>query len=217
VRQGGHTFVSKPDPQSFFGVNEFQNTEDGVIVGSIDVPNGPADKAGLIGGDVLVKFDGREVKDEDQMEELMASIPTGKTVEVEYLRDGEKKTAQLTTASRDDSRRFAREFERRPEGRGQFGYDDDDVERVKVPGMNIYGVRLDTIMRSLPADMAGVKKRDIVIEFDGVPIRTTDEFLMRVRRALPYSTVKVVVMRPTSGEENAPLEKIEIPVKMGKQ
>jgi hypothetical protein len=32
---------------------------------------------------------------------------------------------------------------------------------------------------------------------------------MRVRRALPYSTVKVVVFR---GEE-----KLEIPVKMGKQ
>jgi putative serine protease PepD len=57
--------------------------------------------------------------------------------------------------------------------------------------------------------LAGVKEGDVVIEFDGVPIRTTDEFLMRVRRALPYSTVKVVVMR---GEE-----KLEIPVKIGKQ
>jgi putative serine protease PepD len=57
--------------------------------------------------------------------------------------------------------------------------------------------------------MAGIKEGDVVIEFDGVPIRTTDEFLMRVRRALPYSIVKVVVMR---GEE-----KLEIPVKMGKQ
>jgi hypothetical protein len=36
---------------------------------------------------------------------------------------------------------------------------------------------------------------------------------MRVRRALPYSTVKVVVMR---GEGDVK-EKVEIPVKMGKQ
>jgi S1-C subfamily serine protease len=48
-----------------------------------------------------------------------------------------------------------------------------------------------------------------VTEFDGVPIRTTDEFLMRVRRALPYSTVKVVVFREG--------QKLEIPVKLGKQ
>ena len=39
---------------------------------------------------------------------------------------------------------------------------------------------------------------------------------MRVRRALPYSTVKLTVMRPG---ENAgdPVQKLEIPVKMGKQ
>jgi len=60
-----------------------------------------------------------------------------------------------------------------------------------------------------PADMAGIKDGDIVIEFDGVPIRTEDELEMRVRRAVPYSTIKVVVMR---GEE-----KVEIPVKIGRQ
>lgn len=218
VRQGGErSFISKPSPQSFFGVDEFQNTDEGVIIDSIDVPNGPADKAGLIGGDILLTFDGQQIKDEDQMDDLMVSIPTGKTIDVEYIRDGEKKKTQITTISRDENRRIVREFERRPEGRGQFGYEDGDAERVKVPGMNIYGVRLDTILRSRPADIAGVKERDIVIEFDGIPIRTSDELLMRVRRALPYATVKLLVMRPTSEEENAPLEKIEIPVKMGKQ
>jgi S1-C subfamily serine protease len=56
--------------------------------------------------------------------------------------------------------------------------------------------------------MAGIKERDIVVEWDGVPIRTPEELLSRVRRAIPYSTVKVVVYR---GEE-----RLEIPVKMGK-
>ena len=41
------------------------------------------------------------------------------------------------------------------------------------------------------------------------PIRTTDELLSRVRRALPYSTVQIEVIR--NGE------RLEIPVKMGKQ
>jgi hypothetical protein len=38
---------------------------------------------------------------------------------------------------------------------------------------------------------------------------------MRVRRSLPYTTVKLVVMR-TEGE-GQPFQKVEIPVKMGKQ
>jgi len=58
-------------------------------------------------------------------------------------------------------------------------------------------------------DAAGIKEGDIVIEFDNVPIRTRGELLSRVKRAIPYSTIKVVVMRGK--------ERLEIPVKMGRQ
>jgi S1-C subfamily serine protease len=213
----------------------FDQSEEGVRLESASLPNGPADKAGLIGGDLILSFDGQKIENEDQLSDLMTKTPIGKTVDVEYTRDGEKKVAKLTTISQDEERKLTREFERRPEGRTQFGYEDGDAERVPVPGMNIHGVKLGTILRSRPADLAGIKEGDIVIEFDGVPIRTSDEFLMRVRRALPYSTVKLVVMRgpaeapePPSDEsetppelkqvaENKPLQKLEIPVKLGRQ
>lgn len=211
----------------------FDQSDQGVILESASLPNGPADKAGLIGGDIILNFDGQKIENEDQLEELMTKTPVGKTVDVEYSRDGEKKVAKLTTISQDDERKLNREFERRPEGRAQFGYEDGDAERVPVPGMNIHGVKLGTILRSRPADLAGVKEGDIVVEFDGVPIRTGEELLMRVRRAQPYSTIKLVVMRGEASEpqhdepENAPelkqpgetkpLQKLEIPVKLGRQ
>ena len=218
-------FIQTPVVKSSIGVEEFNNTDDGVILESVTAPNGPADKAGLLGGDVIVSFDGQPIRDEDQIDELMARTPIGKTIDVEYMRDGQKKTAKLTTISQDENNRLNREFRRRPEGTAQFGYEDGDAETVKVPGMNIHGVKLGTILRNRPADIAGVKNGDIVIEFDGIPIRTNDEFLMRVRRALPYTTAKLVVMRPKGdpeaqdGPDNAPkeYEKIEIPVRLGKQ
>ena len=195
--------------KSYLGVDGLDNAEGGVTFGSINAPGGPADKAGLVGGDVITKFDGQDVHDEDQMNELMVRTPIGKTVDVEYLRDGEKKTTKLTTVSQEESRRLTREFERRPEGRAQFGFDDDETERVQVAETKIYGLKLNRILPSRPADLAGIKNGDVVIEFDGVPIRTADEFLMRVRRALPYSTVNIVVMRGG--------EKLTIPVKLGRQ
>lgn len=198
----------KSVPKSYVGVDGFDTADNGVSFGSVDVPGGPADKAGLVGGDIITKFDGREIHDEDQMDELLKETPIGKTVEVEYLRDGLKKTTKLTTISIDEFRRLEKEFEKRPEGRGHFGYEEHEAERVLLPDANTYGVRLDRVYPSRPADLAGIKQGDVIVEFDGVPIRTTDEFLMRVRRAVPYSTVKVVVMR------NA--ERLEIPVKMGK-
>ncbi len=210
-----------PVNKSYLGVDEFNNTDEGVIFESVSAPGGPADKAGLIGGDVIMSVDGQQIHDEDQIDELLTRTPIGKTVDVEYMRDGQKKTAKLTTISLDEYKRLSREFDRRPEGRAQFGYEDGDAETVKVPGTNIHGVKLGTILRNRPADIAGVKNGDIAIEFDGVPIRTNGEFLMRVRRALPYTTVKLVVMRPKGDPEAEgepkEYEKIEIPVRLGKQ
>lgn len=202
--------------KSYIGVDEFNNSDQGVMFECVATPNGPADQAGLVGGDVILSFDGQPVQNEDQIEELMTKTPVGKTVDVEYMRDGQKKTTKLTTISQEDNRRLTREFERRPEGRAHFGYEDGDAERVQVPGTNTYGVRLGTILRSRPADLAGVKEGDIITAFDGVPIRTSEEFLMRVRRALPYSTVKLSIVRKGENETD-PVEKLEIPVKMGKQ
>jgi S1-C subfamily serine protease len=145
------------------------------------------------------------------MEKIMARTPPGKTVNVVYLRDGETHATQLTTISEAEFKHLQREFNdrQRPEGRAQFGYDSDDVARVEIPGTKMLGVRLDDVYGSRPADIAGVKNGDIVIEFDGIPIRTGEELLMRVNRAIPYSTIKLVVMRGP--------EKVEIPVKLGRR
>jgi len=202
--------------KSYIGVDGFDNTDQGVIFNAVTTPGGPADQAGLVGGDIILSFDGQPIQNDDQIEELMTKTPIGKTVDVEYLRDGQKKTAKLTTISMEDNRRLTREFDRRPEGKGAFGYEDGDAERVQVPGTKLYGVKLGTVLRSRPADLAGVKEGDIITAWDGIPIRTSDELLMRVRRALPYSTVTLTIMRPGE-KEGDPLQKLEIPVKMGKQ
>jgi len=215
--RSGPRVIAIPKPKSFVGVNGFEDAEnqEGATFDFTDIPGGPADLAGLVGGDIITMFDGQQIHDEDQINDLMEKTPIGKTVDVEYLRDGVKKTTKLTTISREETRRLNGLFEKRPEGRAQFGYEDGDAKRVPVPGTNIYGVQLNDILPSRPADLAGIKEGDIVIEFEKIPIRTRQEFLMRVRRAVPYSTVKVVVMR---GDKDAgPLEKIEIPVKMGRQ
>jgi len=205
-----HVQFSAPvAPRSYVGVDGFDTTEGGVTFDCVDAPDGPADKAGLVGGDVITMFDGQRITEDDQIMDLLRQTPIGKTVDVTYIRDGETKTTKLTTVSREEFDRLNTAFRRRPEGTGRFGYDDDDTTRVEIPGTKMFGVQLHDISQSLPADLAGIKEGDIVVEFGGIPIRTPSELSMRVRRAIPYSTVKVVVFR--NGE------KLEIPVKMGRQ
>jgi serine protease Do len=209
IRQNIRTSIAEQAaPRSYAGVNSFDTTEGGVTFDSVEPPGSPADKAGLVGGDIITTVDGQPVTTDDQMMELLGRTPIGKTLEIVYLRDGEPKTTKLTTVSKEEFDRLQREFRVRPIGKGLFGYEESDSERVPIPNSKMFGVRLDNVSASMPADMAGIKEGDIVIEFDGVPIRTPEELLSRIRRAVPYSTITVVVIR---GEE-----RIEIPLKMGK-
>jgi len=199
-------------PKSYVGVREWDTAENnaGVTFEVVHPPGGPADKAGLVGGDVIVQWDGQRITNEDEMNRALVRTPVGKTVDIEFLRDGETHSTKMTTVSEEEVRRLSREFDGRPrEEIGRFGYDDGDSERVEIPGTKIHGVRLDEVSPSMPADLAGIKEGDVVIQFDEIPIRTPEELSMRVRRAVPYSTVKLVIMRGP--------EKLEIPVKMGRQ
>jgi S1-C subfamily serine protease len=208
--RGGGGVATVAAPKSYAGVDDFQTVEGniGVTFASAETPDGPADKAGLVGGDIITTVDGQPIHSDDEITEVMRRIPIGKTVDIVYLRDGETKNTKLTTISREEMERLNEVFGHRPEGRGQFGYDDDDAQRVEIPGTKMFGVQLGDILPNRPADLAGIKQGDIVIKFGDVPIRTPEEFLVRVRRAIPYSSVDLTVIR--NGEQ------MKIPVKMGK-
>ena len=194
--------------RSYFGVDSFEATEDGVTFGNVEPPGSPADNAGLVGGDIITRFDGTPVDDDDQMMDLLRDTPPHKTVEVVYVRDGETKRTQLTTITQSEFAELQRAYENRPEGVARLGFDSGNAHRVEVAGTKIHGVRLDNFNSSGPAALAGLEKGDIIIQFNDVPIRTVSEFISRIHRAIPYTTVKFTIMRGT--------EKLEIPVKLGK-
>src|SRR4029077_13457723 len=119
---------------------------------------------------------GVTVSEDDQMMDLLTNTPIGKTVDVIYIRDGETKTTKLTTISKEEFDRLSRAFDKRPEGRSQFGYDPGDAELVEIPGTKMHGVKLKRVLPGRPADLAGVKDGDIVIQVETHAIRTRGEF-----------------------------------------
>lgn len=196
--------------ETSLGISEPINADNGGIAFfNVYPPDSPADKAGLLGGDILTAFNGHEVRNIDDLVNWLGQPSAGRNVEVTYLRDGETKTASLTTISREQFELLAENFENRSTGYGSLGFQDTETKVVPVKGKNISGVRMGVLSARGPAALAGIQTGDVVIELDGVPIRNRGEFLMRVRRAIPYSTVNVVVVRGT--------QQLQIPVKMGKR
>jgi C-terminal processing protease CtpA/Prc len=189
------------------GLNTTKNGNGGVTFDYVTPPGGPADKAGLLGGDIITSFDGQPVSNIKDFRALLAATPIGKTVDVTFIRDGETKTTKLTTISEAAQEALDDVADDRPEGEGYIA-EGSDIDVVPAPGTNHNGVRLNDISANRPADIAGLRDGDIVIEFDGLPMRTRRELEVRIERAIPGSTVKVVVIRGT--------ERLEIPVKIGR-
>ncbi len=186
-----------PSSRSYFGALKYSDADTGgAFIVAIYPPGSPADNIGLVGGDIVTSYDGQTVKDASDLSRLVSQTPIGNTVQIVYLRDGETRTAKLTTVSRNEIERLEKEYENRPEGKGFIG-EGKLIERVPIQGTKMHGVMLKSVRTSFPADKAGLVNGDIVVEFDGAPIRTPAEFMMRIERALPNTTIKIGVMRGT--------------------
>src|SRR6186713_2389511 len=68
----------------------------GALIAGLD-DKGPAKPAGIEAGDVIVKFDGQDIKEMRDLPRIVADTPVGKDVEVTIVRKGkeEKKTVKL--------------------------------------------------------------------------------------------------------------------------
>ncbi|MBS7545169.1 Do family serine endopeptidase [Ancylobacter oerskovii] len=74
----------------------------GALVGSV-TEDGPAAKGGIKAGDVIVKFDGKDVKDMRSLPIVVADTPVDKEVEVVVVRKGKEETLKLTVGRLDES------------------------------------------------------------------------------------------------------------------
>jgi serine protease Do len=73
----------------------------GALIAGVD-EHGPGKPAGLMAGDVIVKFDGREVKESRDLPRMVAALPVGKEVEVVVVRKGQELTKTVTLGRLED-------------------------------------------------------------------------------------------------------------------
>src|SRR5499426_775697 len=76
------------------------------LVAGID-EKGPAKPAGIEPGDVIVKFDGKDVKEMRDLPKIVADTPVGKDVEVVVIRKGKEETKSVKLGRPEDEKKHA--------------------------------------------------------------------------------------------------------------
>jgi serine protease Do len=77
----------------------------GALVVAVE-PEGPAAKAGVKPGDILVAIQGRPIDDSNRLPRLVASLKPGTTAELKVIRDGQVKTLTVTVDKMPDPERL---------------------------------------------------------------------------------------------------------------
>jgi len=78
----------------------------GALIAGID-DKGPAKPAGIEPGDVVVKFDGKDIKEMRDLPKIVAETPVGKDVEVTIIRKGKEETKTVKLGRLDDGEKQA--------------------------------------------------------------------------------------------------------------
>ncbi len=148
----------------------------GVLVTEI-YPDGPADNAKLRRGDVVLKFDGREVFDESGLKFLAATLGEGDTAPVSVYRNGETQVINLTVTAPPGATEAELTL---LEGRNPLaGAEVADLSPALAESLRRdpfdEGVLINRIQRRSIAWRFGVRPGDLVVEVNGEAIQTVED------------------------------------------
>jgi len=176
----------------------------GALVSSVD--NGsPAEKAGLQVNDIILSFNGQPIERSADLPMLVANTPPGKSSSVQIWRNGSAKTLNVATyegkAAKDDDDDMA-------SGGGAAGgklglavrplTPEEKRENKGRPGLLVEDV-------AGAAARAGIQQGDLVLSFNGTPVKTIDE----LKREVAKSGKRAAILIQREGQQ------LFVPVELG--
>lgn len=153
----------------------------GALVGDV-VKGSPAEKAGLLRGDIILEFNGRRVSDADSLRNIVAQSKAGTEVKIKILRQGKEHDLTATIAE------FPKET-----GEEMAELPKEDRQQEALAGLEVIeltrdiaqqlglsraekGVVVVKVESGSPAEEAGIKRGDVIQEIDNKKIANLNEF-----------------------------------------
>ena len=179
---------------------------EGALVSDV-VPNGPADKAKIRRGDVIIEFDGKEIESMEMLPRIVAATKPNTKAKVVVLRNGKKKKLPVTIGELPEKTIEAKISEDIEKSLGMSVQEITPEIRKYFNLKDKKGVIVSNIERNSLAADAGLSPGDIIKEINRKPVNSIEDYRKLVQNIKEKETVLFLIKR---GENT-----IFVPLKTG--
>ncbi|MBC7984357.1 MAG: DegQ family serine endoprotease, partial [Candidatus Obscuribacterales bacterium] len=168
----------------------------GALVGDVDM-KGPASRAGLKSGDVIIEYDGQTIEEESSLPPRVAATPIGRSVPLKVWRDKKAVTVSVTVAAlKNDKLAISDEKAGEPAVKPILNVAVADVPPELRERMELKtGGVLVTDVNPGPAARAGIQDGDVILKLDGKSIESATQFTKLVASLPRERPIAVHVQR----------------------
>ncbi len=164
----------------------------GALVAGVD-DRGPAKPSGIVPGDVIVRFDGKDIREMRDLPRVVADTPVGKEVPVIIIRKGKEETRMVTLGRLEDSEKQATLTKpeadpptpapvvKRALGIDLAGLSDELRKKFKIRD-TVKGIVILGIQQNSPAADKRLNPGDVIVEIAQEPVQSADDFQTKVDR-----------------------------------
>lgn len=166
----------------------------GALVSQV-APGGPADKAGIEQGDVIVSFDGRIVEDSKDLPRIVASTTVGKTVTVKLFREGKEVERQAKVGEMEEEN--TTETEQGPV-HPSLGVTVQNLTPQIARELGLKkstGVVVTGVEPGSPAAEASIQPGDVIQAVNRKPVKNVEDFVKIVEKARESGSLLLLVQR----------------------
>ena len=142
----------------------------GALVGSVE-KGSPADKAGIEPGDVILKFQGKEISKSAELPPLVADLPPGTKAELQLWRNGKSKNVSVNLGEMKVADAVGKA---EPAAKGRLGLSVRPLTADERKDAEVSeGLVVENVDEG-PAARAGVRRGDIILSVNGEKVGSVD-------------------------------------------
>ncbi|MDR2339152.1 MAG: Do family serine endopeptidase [Deltaproteobacteria bacterium] len=159
-----------PELAQSFGLKEPR----GALIGTVQ-PDTPAAQAGFREGDIVLSFDGKDIKQFQDLSAFVADTDVGKEVNVVVFRDKQDINLKVKIGLMPDSGQAIPGSGSSPE---EIGLQVRELtpELARSMGVDPVGVLVENVAQDSAAGQAGIRPRDIILRIDNNKVNSVADF-----------------------------------------